>query len=167
MRAPERGEKGFTLIELLIVVVIVGVLAAVVIPNVGRFLGRGEEEARKDERHNIQIAMISLMIENKLSAIPNPIDYASGTASNDMTAIPDITSICGSADKALDPIGDVYGVGDKNGYMLYGCDITADAAASPTWNYVTRTTTKYYYACEWDGTIRQWSDAAMSTEYVD
>ena len=45
MRLPKRGEKGFTLIELLIVVAILGVLAAVVIPNVGRFIGRGESEA--------------------------------------------------------------------------------------------------------------------------
>ncbi len=32
-------------------------------------------------------------------------------------------------------------------------------------NYMAITTTKYYYTCEADGTIRQWSDAAMTIEY--
>jgi type IV pilus assembly protein PilA len=61
MRLPKRGEKGFTLIELLIVVAILGVLAAVVIPNVGRFIGRGETEAKDTEFANIQSAVISMM----------------------------------------------------------------------------------------------------------
>ena len=63
MRIPKRGEKGFTLIELLIVVAILGVLAAVVIPNVGRFIGRGEEEAADTELTNIQSAVIAMMTD--------------------------------------------------------------------------------------------------------
>jgi type IV pilus assembly protein PilA len=62
---PKRGEKGFTLIELLIVVAILGVLAAVVIPNVGRFIGAGETEAAGTELSNVQTAVVAMMVDNK------------------------------------------------------------------------------------------------------
>lgn len=59
-----RGEKGFTLIELLIVIAILGIIAAVVIPNLGRFMGRGKVEAANTEAHNVQTAVTACMVEN-------------------------------------------------------------------------------------------------------
>ena len=56
------GEKGFTLIELLVVIAILGVLAAVVIPNVGRFIGSGTIEAANTETHNVQTAVLAYMV---------------------------------------------------------------------------------------------------------
>ncbi|GAH95906.1 unnamed protein product [marine sediment metagenome] len=65
------GEKGFTLIELLVVVAILGVLAAVVVPNVGRFMGAGTVEAANTEAHNVQTAVLAYMVDNSLSTITN------------------------------------------------------------------------------------------------
>ena len=63
------GEKGFTLIELLVVVAILGVLAAVVVPNVGRFMGAGTVEAANTEAHNVQTAVLAYMVDNSLSTL--------------------------------------------------------------------------------------------------
>ena len=85
MRMPKRGEKGFTLIELLIVVAILGVLAAIVIPNVGRFIGRGETEAAATELENIQNATLSMMTDLGQETLASP----QGTATSDMSQFPD------------------------------------------------------------------------------
>jgi type IV pilus assembly protein PilA len=137
---------------LLIVVAILGVLAAVVIPNVGRFIGRGETEAGKTELTNIQSAVIAMMTDNQVSVLPHPVLVAT----NDMAAFPDATSACATVgEKVNDPSGTAYTASDKDGFILYGHDITSDAAETPVVNYVATQLTKGTYIVDANGTVAQ------------
>ena len=94
-----RGEKGFTLIELLVVIAILGAIAAVVVLNVGGFIGEGVTQAQEVELHNVQTAVIASMAAAGVAAFDDAgaladtsaadaagsflvIDYLVGTTAN-------------------------------------------------------------------------------------
>jgi len=66
LKLPRQGEGGFTLIEILVVVAILGILVAIVIPNIMHLRDEGREEAKMAEWHNIQIAVLTMMINAKV-----------------------------------------------------------------------------------------------------
>ena len=163
MRMPKRGQKGFTLIELLIVVAIPGVLAAVVIPNVGRFIGAGESEAKDTEFANIQAAVHSMMVDNEIQTLPVPIS----TGTNDMQAFPEVTATLitkGAPDAQFVTDAEAgLGVTLLTGYPLYANTLINDGGTVGTYeagevlvvNYVATRYTTYLYTVDASGTVTQ------------
>lgn len=69
-----QGEKGFTLIELLIVIAILGIIAAVVIPNLSTFMTSGTLSAANTEAENVKTAALAYYADQNPPAWPNSSD---------------------------------------------------------------------------------------------
>jgi len=121
MRMPKKGEKGFTLIELLIVVGILGILAAVIIPNIGRFIESSEDKAYKTERETVETAVGGMMSDLNMGTIPNPVNYdKNGDGSFNQADV----------DLFVDQDWRDYGSNDMSAFPDYLSDNTALAGAT-------------------------------------
>lgn len=67
----KKNQKGFTLIELLIVVAIIGILAAIAIPQFGAYRVRAYNSSAKSDIKNFKTAMEAAASDSATGAYPN------------------------------------------------------------------------------------------------
>jgi prepilin-type N-terminal cleavage/methylation domain-containing protein len=87
------NRKGFTLIELMIVVVIIGILAAIAIPNFIAMQSRAKEASVKGNAHSLQLAVEDYAVINDgvlptLAQIGAPMFPGGVLPDNPFTAVP-------------------------------------------------------------------------------
>ena len=135
------GQKGFTLIELLVVIGILGAIAAVVVPNVGSFIGRGKTEAQATELHNVQTSVMAMLV-----------DSASGELDAIVPATTDMSDVTATSPAAVPP---------ATGDLVLSSYLTGLGSDDPTTPVVETADPPIYvktgctYAFEVDGTVTQ------------
>ncbi|MFC1974163.1 hypothetical protein ACFLU2_02280 [Chloroflexota bacterium] len=123
-----------------------------------------KEDMQEAEFRYIQSAVAYLMHSNALVTFTNPvIGHANRT--NDMSLFPDV-SLAGDVGKLIDINGNSYtATQDRDGWILWGCDIFADAKTTLLVNYVNIQTTKLWYTVDPDGTVHQYDAAGIEIKY--
>jgi prepilin-type N-terminal cleavage/methylation domain-containing protein len=86
MKRYTKGNKGFTLIELLIVIVIIGLLAAIVIPMFLNQRVKAKDAAVKEGTHSIQIGVQSWATDNN-DVYPDTCGKTTVTTNGDLTPV--------------------------------------------------------------------------------
>ena len=96
------------MVELLVVVAILGVLAAVAVPNVGKFIGQDKSKSYEAELHNVQTAVMAMLVDSTAGVLDGAV-----AATDDMDTV--------TADTTAKKLSDYMTGLDADGKIKSGC----------------------------------------------
>jgi prepilin-type N-terminal cleavage/methylation domain-containing protein len=133
-------KEGFTLIELLVVIGIIVALAAITVPLVTKFAGKGDEGALEAETQTVQTAMDTMMADKGITAVTANDKGTISNGQNTWTALPAGTgaaTLDGYLKKTAtkffycwDAKGNVYAQNSADGVKAVPADAKAAAACA-------------------------------------
>ena len=149
-----RKQKGFTLIELLIVVAIIGIIAAIAIPNLLNAIDRGKQKRTMADMRSIGTAIESYAIDNNfypqglanatasgISVHVSPIYIATVPTTDGWANNWDIDSTATGTEYTVTSIAKDAAVGTNSGGTTtdFDCDIVFTAGQFFQWPQGTQT----------------------------
>jgi prepilin-type N-terminal cleavage/methylation domain-containing protein len=66
-------QAGFTLIELLVVIALIGIMAAIIVPSVSKYIASGNVATQLEEKDVVQKAVLAAMTQARVPTIPGSV----------------------------------------------------------------------------------------------